>query len=46
MIDSTQRIHFDGPVKDTREKVHGSTIQPVTYRKRLHGDSIQKRGTI
>ena len=28
------------------QKVHGSTIQPVVNRKRLHGDSIQKRGTI
>ena len=27
-------------------KIHGSTIQPVVNRKRLHGDSIQKRGTI
>lgn len=43
---STQSIHFDGPIKELREKVHGSTIQPVTDRKRLHGDSIQKRGTI
>ena len=33
---STQSIHFDGPIKELREKVHGSTIQPVTDRKRLH----------
>ena len=43
---SVSTYSLDSPIKDTRKKVHGSTIQPVADRKRLHGDSIQERGSI
>lgn len=40
---STQGIYFDGSIKKPREKVHSSTIQPVAYGKRLHGNHLQER---